>query len=108
MNVGRTSIREALRILEAEGLIKIRRGLGVFIAPKNTWEKNRINVIKIIEQRGESILQLLEVRELIEGLTAAKVATDKKPNVISKLKKLHNFFDSCLIHLLCSLNIQWN
>jgi GntR family transcriptional repressor for pyruvate dehydrogenase complex len=85
MDVGRSTIREALRVLEVEGLIEARRGAGTFVAPKSSWKTGKSDVAKWLEQREETLNQLLQVREYIEGLTASLAASVRPPELVSKL-----------------------
>jgi GntR family transcriptional repressor for pyruvate dehydrogenase complex len=89
LNVSRSSIREALRVLEAEGLIEVRRGSGAFVAPRTSWKSSTRSAIAAwIGQRQEALHQLLEVREYIEGLTARLAATSATDALIDKLRKI--------------------
>lgn len=85
LDVGRSSVREALRVLEAEGLIEVRRGLGAFVAPRSIWSTARNEVARWLEQHEESLVQLLEVRESIEGLTAARAASSVSAETLAEL-----------------------
>lgn len=71
--VGRTSIREALRMLQATGMVTVRAGDGVFVAdyastadhPFARWES----------QYQYRVEELFEVRLAIEPIAAARAAT---------------------------------
>ena len=71
--VGRTSIREALRMLQAKGMVTVRPGDGVFVAdapspaeqPFTRWES----------QYQFRVDELFEARLAIEPLAAARAAT---------------------------------
>ena len=52
LNISRTPVREALAILESEGLVEIRRGIGAFVKPLSY----------------EDILNIFEVRRPLEEL----------------------------------------
>lgn len=96
LDVSRSSIREALRVLEAEGLIEVRRGAGAFVAPRTSWkDATRSTVAAWIGQRHESLQQLLEVREYIEGLTARLAAASAEPALIQTLEEIVEEQASC-------------
>lgn len=81
--VGRTSIREALRLLQAIGLVTVRPGDGVFVAnfpspndqPYACWEF----------QYQYRVEELFEGRLAIEPLAAARAATRAEQDDIQAL-----------------------
>lgn len=91
LNMSRSSIREALRVLEAEGLIETRQGSGIFI-PLNIPKTSVKDVMNWLRQREESLVQILEVREYIEGLTASLAARNRSVELISELTTLLDQF----------------
>nr|WP_279663452.1 GntR family transcriptional regulator [Ectobacillus ponti] len=65
LNVGRSSVREALRALELVGLIETRRGEGTFV--KNFYENGLVPLISKFLLLDEKTRQdLLEVKKLLE------------------------------------------
>ena len=71
--VGRTSIREAMRLLQAQGLVTIRPGDGIFVAEAALTEAESF-------ARWESryhfrVEELFEARLAVEPLAAARAAT---------------------------------
>jgi DNA-binding FadR family transcriptional regulator len=73
--VGRSSIREALRLLEAQGLIVIKPGVGggptVGLATANDLGKT---VTLFLQSRGTRFSHVLEAMAPMEGVTAALAA----------------------------------
>jgi len=90
LNIGRSSIREALRVLETEGMIDVRQGAGTFVTPRSEWVSSRSEAVSWLKQRGESLIQLLQVREWLEGLCVELVAASPSPEVIEKLTQILN------------------
>lgn len=86
LNVSRSSVREALRVLEADGLIEVRRGAGIFVAAKPYKGSLRSEFVHWLAKRKESLEQLLQVRESIEGLTASLVAVTHSKDLIEQLR----------------------
>lgn len=77
LNVGRTSVREALRILETMGYLEIRIGDGSYVREGIPIPFNVNNFINLV-QADETFDDLMEARELIEqqiAFIAAESAT---------------------------------
>ncbi len=82
LGVGRPAIREALKKLEAIGIVKVQHG------KSTTIEKVDLNIImdhvsRILELAPSDVLQLLEAKEIIESRCtslAAERATEEELN----------------------------
>ena len=81
--VGRSSIREAIRILATTGLISVKQGLGTFVEMQNgtpiPWYKRL---------QSSTAEDLNEVRQLLELKIAEKAALNRSQKDIAILKKL--------------------
>ena len=86
LGVSRSSVREALRVLESEGTIEIRRGSGAFISSRPAQINRRGELRHFLEQREETLEQVLEVRESIEALAAFLVARTASPETLSEIR----------------------
>ncbi len=79
LNIGRPSVREALRVLEVMGLIEIRLGHGSFVKDRNS-SAQPIQLLQSMLQEDGYVVELLEVREILEpqiAFLAAQSATDE-------------------------------
>lgn len=75
MSVSRTSIREAIRVLETMGVIESKQGEGNFIC--NNIEKSLIEPLSMGFKLNEGIWQdILELREALE-LQTVRIAAEK-------------------------------
>jgi DNA-binding FadR family transcriptional regulator len=75
--VSRTSIREAIKVLSAKGLIETRQRIGVRVRPRNEWRLLDPAVLSWhpnISQDEELLTGLLEARRLIEPAAAEMAA----------------------------------
>lgn len=98
--VGRSSIREAVRILSNSGLVRVKQGLGTFVEIQNgtpvPWYKRL---------ESSTSKDLHEVRQLLEFKIAEKAAinrTQKDITILTKLLKKRyaaaqkNLADECI------------
>ncbi|MCC6803467.1 MAG: FadR family transcriptional regulator [Anaerolineae bacterium] len=72
--VSRTSLREALRILEALGLIQVQPGLGAFVVEPNVGKNLQSQWMAWLVKNVAAVSNLLEVREALEPKAAALAA----------------------------------
>lgn len=64
MGVSRTSLREAIKTLEAQGLLEIRNGKGVFVG--SNYGNDFIQLSIGFHKEKERLLEALEVRHVLE------------------------------------------
>jgi DNA-binding GntR family transcriptional regulator len=81
LGAGRTPVREALQLLESEGLVVSKAGgrLRMFVAPMSAAEQREI----------------AEVLAILEGFAAARLASlaaDARSIVVEELKQIHDAF----------------
>ncbi|MBL7502543.1 FadR family transcriptional regulator [Frankia sp. CNm7] len=88
--VSRPSLREALRILEAEGLISVVRGLhGRVIVHEPNERMTARTAALVLHSRNVSLADVFEARALLEPLAARAIAgmRNRRP-VIAELRAL--------------------
>jgi GntR family transcriptional regulator, transcriptional repressor for pyruvate dehydrogenase complex len=83
--VSRTSVREALRILEARGMLEARPGQGLFVRGRRTEEIVSI-LASYLMREHESYLEVLDVREALERKAAERAALLATPRDLDALK----------------------
>ncbi len=83
-NISRTLVREALIMLEIEGLVTIKKGSGVFVEALQKKEQQN----SLYEEVGP--FELLQARQLIESSIAEFAAINVKPNDILILRNIVN------------------
>ena len=84
LNVGRRSIRRALEVLEAEGLIWRRQGAGTFLGEKpDDWSAQVTELIA-----GTDFMEIMEVRLRIEPQLAQLAAMRAKPAEVERMRAL--------------------
>src|SRR6516225_6321181 len=98
-NVGRSAVREALKVLELAGLLVVRRGYngGTFVAPPDFEEASE--AITLTFQPGHMALdQLLEACQTIEPRAAELAASRASESEIDELTELVQHVEQC-VHL---------
>jgi len=86
--VSRTSVREALQILNVQGLVSIEKGRGIFV--KNLSSESVSNsILKFFEHRfqGDYFFDLIHARQIIEPGIAYLAALNRTDEDLIKLEK---------------------
>jgi len=89
LGVGRGSVREAFRLMQAKGLVEIKPGRGAFVAePGSSTE----NALMWLVQNESDLRDFIEIRNALEPLAAAKMAQTADEKQIAALKDIHSRF----------------
>lgn len=86
LQVSRSSVREAIRILEATGYVTVRQGKGIFITDFNS--QNFAPFVKWLRSNEQNILDHFEVRLIIEPKAAAFAAGKADAGDILKMEEV--------------------
>jgi GntR family transcriptional regulator, transcriptional repressor for pyruvate dehydrogenase complex len=90
--VSRPSLREALRILEAEGLITVLRGVGGgVIAHEPDQRMTARTAAMVLQARNVSLADVFESRALLEPLAARSIAAMKvraRRSAVAEMREL--------------------
>ena len=62
--VSRTALREAIRVMEGQGLLDVRNGKGVFVGEH--YQQEGVQMTISFAQEKEKLLEILEVRSVME------------------------------------------
>lgn len=79
--VGRSSIREAIKILSIKGILNVQQGVGTFVVAKNAQESLESQMNKA------EIQDVQEVRSLLDSKIAAKAAMNRTEEDLKTIKK---------------------
>jgi GntR family transcriptional repressor for pyruvate dehydrogenase complex len=90
--VSRTVVREAIKMLRVSGLVKVRLGVGTFIAddPVNILEGN---LIYTVDQEAKKIADLQQIRDVLEPAIAALAAQNATHEDIRKIENAIQVMD---------------
>ncbi|MFT3947488.1 MAG: FCD domain-containing protein [Agriterribacter sp.] len=80
--VGRSTLREAVKILVNSGLIRVQHGIGMFVEEKQTLNEPFTQRLQRVDNAA-----LDEVRKLIEMKIAEKAAINRTKTDIKKMKQ---------------------
>jgi GntR family transcriptional repressor for pyruvate dehydrogenase complex len=86
LGVSRTSLREAVKLLDAWGILAVKHGVGTFVS-KLEGDTLAVPFKVSIERSEESIRNLHQVREALEPATAALAAENARPEDIDKMEE---------------------
>lgn len=81
LGVGRSTVREALRMLAGQGLLRSRQGVGVFVERTEPLGDGWTSVL-----RGEAIAAVVEVRNALE-VEAARLAAQRATDADVRLMR---------------------
>lgn len=87
LQVSRSSIREALRMLESRGVVQVRSGSGAYVADEPFSFHAMGEAIEWLVMRKESLVQLLEVREVLEGFATNLLANHVTDDILKELQQ---------------------
>lgn len=78
--VGRSSIREAIKILSIKGVLSVQQGVGTFVTSKNVQESLETKIDKA------EIEEVYEVRSVLDSKIAAKAAIHRSDKDLKTMK----------------------
>jgi GntR family transcriptional repressor for pyruvate dehydrogenase complex len=90
LSVGRSTIREAFRILQANGYVEIKPGRGAFVA--RTKEQDLGDIIEWFVENEVELKDCIEVRTAIEPLSVKLAIARCTDEDIEQLAKTHEKF----------------
>lgn len=89
-DASRPTVREALRVLESKGLLRIRQSLGTRVQPIEEWNLLDADVVAwrlAGRDRDQQIRELLEMRLAVEPVAASLAARSFDAAVAGRLEK---------------------
>lgn len=86
LGVSRTSVREALRILEAQEILEVQPGRGAFVVSKGQKLDFLSPILNWLSNHQQDLLEIIEVREAIESKAVFLAARRVTPEELQKLE----------------------
>ncbi|MFW2487305.1 FadR/GntR family transcriptional regulator [Clostridium chromiireducens] len=96
LDVGRSTIREAIKALVSRNILEIRRGAGTFISEKGGVADDPLG-LTFVKDKYKLALDLLEVRFMIEPSIASIAAVKATNEEIEKMSSLCDEIDELIL-----------
>ncbi len=96
LNVGRSTIREAIKALVSRNVLEIRRGAGTFISEKCGIADDPLG-LTFVKDKYKLALDLLEVRFMIEPSIASIAATKATDEEIERMSNLCDEIENLIL-----------
>lgn len=113
LNVSRTALREAFKLLTAKGLLESRPKLGTRVRPKESWNMFDSDVLNWCFESAPSaefLRALFEVREVIEPAAAALAARRASDEQIVAIEQAYKAMEEAETegeeHILSDINFH--
>lgn len=90
LSVSRSSVREAMRVLQAEGYLRLESGKGAIVLDNTSRDYNTVQ--KWFQEHGPKIEDYTAVREALEGLAASLAAVNWQEDALEALETTHEEF----------------
>lgn len=90
--VSRNTVREAVKLLEAKGLVEVRHGLGTVVRPEEDWNLLEPDVLAVAvrHEHGLAVLdELVRVRAALESMLVVRAATHATDLDLAEIASLH-------------------
>lgn len=88
LGVSRTVLREAIKRLQTDGLVTIRRGVGMYVAERN----DLANCVRLVRTAmtlsSDELVRFVELREAIESHAARRAAALASDRDVAELESL--------------------
>lgn len=78
LQVGRSTLREAIRVLVSQNILEARQGSGTYISQKQGLGPDPLG-LALLEDSGKTLTELLALRYLVEPEAAALAARRRSP-----------------------------
>ena len=86
LRVSRTAVREAVKLLDAWGILRVKHGVGTFVAEPDK-DALRVPLQLSAERSDRAIRDLLQVREALEPDIAAIAVRNASPETIKAMEE---------------------
>ena len=89
LNVGRSTVREAIKALSSRNILEVRRGVGTFVNQKDGAPDDPLG-IAFVKDKLKLTLDLMEIRSMMEPKIAFMAASN---STLEQIREIQNFAD---------------
>jgi len=95
LEISRTAMREAIKLLDAWGVVTVRHGVGTFVAELSV-DALTIPIKVSAERKEEAVFNLHQIREALEPYIAAIAARNARPEHIEEMEESLHRMDQAI------------
>lgn len=95
LNVSRSTLREAFKLLTARNILEVRQGSGTFVSPKRGIPDDPLGLTFIYDD-NQLVLDMLDVRLMFEPTVAALAAVYASQEQLSAITAQAEEMESCI------------
>lgn len=88
LQVGRSTLREVIRVLSAKNILEVKRGAGTFLLSTDMYGEDPLG-FSAVKDRIQLTKNLIDIRYLLEPSMASLAAKHASTTEIATLQKLH-------------------
>lgn len=85
--VGRSTIREAVKLLSSRGVLEVRHGSGTYVVSTTPMDQDPLGILKLTDKMSLA-MELADIRMLLEPGLAEMAANNADEEDIKKLRRL--------------------
>jgi DNA-binding FadR family transcriptional regulator len=112
LSVSRSTVREAIQLLEALGVVEVRHGSGTFVRARPDAETVRLEWREWTRTQSSRVRDLLEVRVGLEAFAAELAALRRTPAQLhqleSSLEEMASTVDAADIPMLVQIGVSFH
>ena len=95
--VGRSTIREAIKLLSSKGIVEVRQGSGTYVVTTVKGLSDPLN-LRSVQDKNALAFDLVNVRLLLEPGIAEMAAQNATPEDIAEMESLYNLMEYHILH----------
>ena len=95
LGVSRSSLREAVRMLAALGVVEVRQGSGTYVSQLRAADIVRSLSLTVGLLPLEGLLEIYELRRVLEGHAASQAAARRPESLVERMDALLDQLEAC-------------